>query len=393
MIKNKERIKREKKPFLMILLDFSPIIGAILGLLIGACFVTLWGVSPITFFRELFKGAFGSTLAIGSTLNRATPLLIIGAGTAIAFRAGANNIGQEGQLFVGGIAAAVVALLMPSLPKGLSVPAILVVAMLFGMIFSGIAVLFRVLKGVNELLTTLLLNYVGTLLLSALVNGPLASEEIVSYPQTDTFGSQFLLKYWPNFGYLHSGIFIALAIILLTGYYLWLTPGGMRLRMTGLSPLAARTSGNNPTKIFVWSMLISGGLCAVAGAVEVIGCNDCLRQEFGSNLGFDGLAVALLGNTNPFGVLPAGIFFGALRTGMQAMQRSTGIPSVILDLIKGSIMVFIMGGGALKLYIEANAKKKVVGKGSKKPQAERKETSACEESSNLQEATPGGDEK
>lgn len=392
MIKKERMVKKEKKSFLMVLLDFSPIIGAVLGLLIGSLFVMLWGVSPVTFFKELFKGAFGSTLAIGSTLNRATPLLIIGAGTAIAFRAGANNIGQEGQLFVGGIAAGAVALLMPSLPKGLSVPMILVVAMLFGMVFSGIAVLFRVLKGVNELLTTLLLNYVGTLLLSALVNGPMASSEIVSYPQTDTFGSQFLLKYWPNFGYLHSGIFIALAIILLTGYYLWLTPGGMRLRMTGLSPLAARTSGNNPTKIFVWSMLISGGLCAVAGAVEVIGCNDCLRQEFGSNLGFDGLAVALLGNTNLFGVLPAGVFFGALRTGMQAMQRSTGIPSVILDLIKGSIMVFIMGGAALKLYIESNAKKKVA-KAGEKAHTEAVEASAGTGSPELQEASQGGEEK
>lgn len=358
MTKKKEIVKRDKRSLLMVLLDFSPIIGALLGLLIGACFVTLWGVSPITFFKELFKGAFGDTLAIGSTLNRATPLLIIGAGTAIAFRAGANNIGQEGQLFVGGLAAGVVALLMPHLPKGLGIPMILLAAMLFGMLFAGIAVLFRIIKGVNELLTTLLLNYVGTLLLSAMVNGPLAATKTVSYPQTDTFGSQFLLKYWPGFGYLHAGIFIAVVIVLIAGYYMWMTPSGMRLRMTGLSPLAARTSGNHPTKIFVMAMLVSGGLCAVAGAVEVIGCNDCLRQEFGSNLGFDGLAVSLLGSNNPFGVLPAGIFFGALRTGMQAMQRSTGIPSVILDLIKGSIMIFIMVGNALKLYIAANAKKK-----------------------------------
>lgn len=357
-MKKKIESTKSKKGALLILLDFSPIVGALLGLLIGACFVTLWGVSPLTFFKELFKGAFGDTLAIGSTLNRATPLLIIGAGTALAFRAGANNIGQEGQLFVGGLAAGVVALWMPFFPKALGIPMILLTAMLFGMLFAGIAVLFRMLKGVNELLTTLLLNYVGTLLLSAMVNGPLAAAETVSFPQTDPFGSQFLLQVWPQFGYLHAGIFIAVVIILLTGYYLWATPSGLRLRMTGLSPLAARTSGNNPTRIFVWSMLVSGGLCAVAGAIEVIGCNDCLRQGFGTNLGFDGLAVALLGDTNPIGVLPAGIFFGALRSGMQAMQRSTGIPSVILDLIKGSIMIFTMAGSALKLYVNLHAKKK-----------------------------------
>ena len=357
-MKKKKELSVQKKKILLVLLDFSPIVGALLGLLLGACFVMLWGISPMTFFKELFKGAFGNTLAIGSTLNRATPLLIIGAGTALAFKAGANNIGQEGQLFVGGLAAGVVALWMPYLPKALGIPAILLMAMLFGMLFAGIAVLFRVLKGVNELLTTLLLNYIGTLLLSAMVNGPLAASGTVSFPQTDPFAPQFLLKYWPGFGYMHAGIFIAVALVLLTGYYLWLTPSGLRLRMTGLSPLAARTSGNNPTKIFVLSMLVSGGLCAVAGAIEVIGCNDCLRQGFGNNLGFDGLAVALLGNTNPIGVLPAGIFFGALRSGMQAMQRSTGIPSVILDLIKGSIMIFIMAGSALKMFVHIHAEPK-----------------------------------
>ncbi len=356
-MKNETKKQGNNRSFLLILLDFSPIIGAILGLLVGACFAALWGIDPITFFKELLKGAFGSKLAIGSTLNRATPLLIIGVGTAIAFRAGANNIGQEGQMFVGGLAAAVVALGMPFLPKGLSIPVILIVAMLFGMLFSGIAVLFRVTKGINELLSTLLLNYVGTLLVSAMVNGPLAASHTVSYPQTDTFGDQFLLKYWPKLGFTHAGIIIAVAIVLICGYYLWMTPSGMRLRMTGLSPLAARTSGNNPTKIFVLSMLISGGLCAVAGAVEVIGCYDCLRQEFGSNIGFDGLAVALLGNTNPFAILPSGLFFGALRTGMQGMQRATGIPSALLDVIKGSIMIFIMAASALKLLVLSKAKK------------------------------------
>lgn len=352
--------RKEKRGVLMTLLNFSPIIGAVLGLLIGALFAALWGISPITFFKELFKGAFGSTLSIGSTLNRTTPYLIIGTGTAIAFRAGANNIGQEGQLFLGGLAAAVVALKMPNLPGVLGIVVILAAAMLFGMIFAGIAVLFRLLKGINELLSTLLLNYIGTLLVSAMVNGPLAAGRTVSYPQTDTFSSQFLLKYWPNLGYMHAGIFIAVAIVLIAGYYLWFTPGGMRLRMTGLSPMAARASGNKPTKIFVWSMLISGGLCAVAGAVEVIGCNDCLRMEFGTALGFDGLAVALLGNTNPFAVLPAGLFFGALRTGMQAMQRATGIPSALLDLIKGSIIIFIMVSGALKILLQAKASKPAV---------------------------------
>ncbi len=356
-MKKNENLKT-KKSLVDIILDLSPVVGACIGILIGACFVSLWGINPGTFFVELIKGAFGDRLAIGSTLNSAVPLLIAGAGTAIAFKAGANNIGQEGQLFVGGLAAATVALLMPSLPKGIGIPLILLLSFLFGMAFAGIAIFFRLFKGVNELLITLLLNYIGTLLVSAMVNGPFKSTTNVSFPQTDTFGSQFLLKNWPTMGYMHTGIFIAIAIILISGYYLWFTPAGLRLRTVGLSPLASETAGNNPTKIFIIAMFISGGLCGIAGSVEVIGRSDCLRQGFGTNIGFDALAVALLGGTNPFGVLPSGLFFGALKAGMQTMQRSLGIPSALLDLIKGSIMISIMVGNAVKVFIKTNNQKR-----------------------------------
>ena len=350
--------KRKKKSALDVVLDMMPVIGAVIGMAIGAIFVMLWGIHPATFFSELIKGAFGGKLEIGSTLNCAVPLLIAGTGTAIAFRAGANNIGQEGQLFVGGLAAATIALMMPSLPRALGIPAILVLSFVFGMAFAGIAVLFRLFKGVNELLITLLLNYIGSYLISAMVNGPFQSSTNVSFPQTDTFGEQFLLKNWPQMGYVHSGIFIAIVVIAIFGYFLWYTPMGMRIRSAGLSPMACKTAGNNPTILFVAAMLISGGLCGMAGSIEVIGKSDCLRQGFGTNLGFDSLAVALLGGTNPFGVLPAGLFFGALRAGMQTMQRSLGIPSALLDLIKGSIMISIMVGNAVKLHVRTKGYKK-----------------------------------
>lgn len=352
------REKKKKKTVLDIVLDMSPVIGAVIGMAIGAAFVMLWGIHPVTFFTELFKGAFGGTLEIGGTLNYAVPLLIAGTGTAIAFKAGANNIGQEGQLFVGGLAAACVALLAPSLPRALGIPAILILSFIFGMIFAGIAVLFRLFKGINELLITLLLNYIGSNLVAAMVNGPFQSSANVSYPQTDTFGEQFLLISWPQLGYLHSGIFIAIVVIAVCGYFMWYTPTGMRMRAAGLSPLACKTAGNNPTMLFVAAMLISGGLCGMAGSIEVIGKSDCLRQGFGTNLGFDSLAVALLGGTNPFGVLPAGLFFGALRAGMQSMQRTLGIPSALLDLIKGSIMISIMVGNAIKIYVRTKGHKK-----------------------------------
>lgn len=349
---------KNKKSILDIILGLSPVVGACVGILAGALFVTLWGVNPATFFVELVKGAFGNSLAIGGTLNNAAPLLVAGAGTAIAFKAGANNIGQEGQLFTGGLAAAVIALMMPALPRVVGIPSILLLSFVFGMIFVSIAVFFRLVKGVNELLITLLLNYIGKLFVSAMINGPFKSETNVSFPQTDTFGSQFLLKNWPQMGYMHTGIFIALVVIAVTGYYMWCTPAGLRIRTAGLSPMASKTAGNNPTKLFILAMLISGGLCGMAGGIEVIGRSDCLRQGFGENLGFEALAVALLGGTNPLGVLPAGLFFGALKAGMQSMQRSLGIPSALLDLIKGAIMISIVVGNAIKIHIRNNSRKK-----------------------------------
>lgn len=350
--------KKKRRTALDVALDMSPVIGVVIGMAIGALFVTLWGIHPTVFFSELVKGAFGGKLEIGSTLNCAVPLLIAGTGTAIAFRAGANNIGQEGQLFVGGLAAASVALMVPNIPGVVGIPAILLLSFVFGMAFAGIAVMFRLFKGVNELLITLLLNYIGSYLVSAMVNGPFQSSTNVSFPQTDTFGDQFLLKNWPQLGYVHSGIFIAVVVIGVFGYFLWYTPSGMRIRAAGQSPLACKTAGNNPTMLFVAAMLISGGLCGMAGSIEVIGKSDCLRQGFGTNLGFDSLAVALLGGTNPVGVLPAGLFFGALRTGMQTMQRSLGIPSALLDLIKGSIMISIMAGNAVKMHVRSSAHRK-----------------------------------
>lgn len=340
--------KKEKASPINTLLKSGPLLGASAGLLVGAIYVLLWGISPVVFFQELLVGAFGSKMAIGSTINRMTPLLLIGTGTALAFKAGANNIGQEGQVFVGGIATALIAHSLPGLPAAIGIPAILLLSMVIGALYAGIAVLFRLFKGTNELLITLLLNYVSKLLVAALINGPLIASMAVSFPQTDPFGEQFLLKRWPNFGYMHAGILIAMPITIFAAYIMWRTPAGLRLRMVGSSPLAARTAGVNTKKEFVAVMLLSGALCGLAGSIEVIGTTDCLKQGFGEALGFDGLAVALLGGSNPAGVLPASLFFGALRVGMQSMQRSTGIPSSILDLIKGCIIIFIMIGSALK---------------------------------------------
>ncbi len=332
----------------IILVRFSPVIGAIAGLIIGAFFVILWGENPWLFIVELFKGAFATPSKLGATLNRTTPLLLSGLGTAIAWRAGAINIGQEGQLFMGGLGAAIVAFWVGSLPNAIGLPLTLLGGALFGMFLASISAALRLLNGVHEILTSLLLNFVGvlfvTFMIATVINDPITSGN----PQTPVFPEAAWLPIWRQLGGTHGGILVAVILVIIGSYVTWRTPFGFRLRMGGLSPKATRASGYNPNQLFFIAMLISGGLSGLAGATEVTGSiYHRLVYAFGTNLGFDSLAVALLANINPVGVLPSALFFGALKAGTLSMQRAIGIPSVLLQIVQGSIMLSIVIGFAL----------------------------------------------
>lgn len=345
---------------LEVVLKFSPIFGALLGLFIAAIFLLLWNIRPWDFFFQLIKGAIGTKSAIGNTLNRSVPYMIVGASTAIAYKAGASNMGQEGQVFMGGLGAALVALIFPGLPKAIALPAAFLGAMILGALFAGISVMMRLTKGINEVLTGLILNYVAALIVSALVIGPIASTKSSSYPHTDDFGKQYLLHQWKDIGYLHTGIFIAVVVVIFCIYFLWVNPFGLKLRVAGLSPMASKTSGGAPIKIFVFGMLMNGAFCGLAGGVELLGKYTNLRGGYANGIGWDSLIVALLAGLNPKGIIPAAVFFGALYTGINAMQRTLGVPSALLSLIKGCIMVFIISGSAIQQYkkIKINKKKK-----------------------------------
>ena len=334
------------------LLRFSPIFGAVLGLLLSALFLLFWDINPWEFVTELLKGAFGSAAAIGNTLNRAGPYMIIGAVTAITFKAGAQNMGQEGQVFMGGIGAGLTAILFPNIPYPFSIILALAAGMLLAALYAGIAVIFRLAKGINEVLTTLILNYVAPLILSALVIGPFRSSSSSSYPHSDNFSVQYPLTQWRNIGYLHSGIFIALAVVAGSVYFLWVSPLGLKFRVAGASKLAARTAGINPKRIFIAAMLSCGAFCGLAGGVELFGKYNNLRSGYATGMGWDALIVALLAGMDPKGVIPAALFFGILYTGINGMQRTLGVPSALLDLLQGLIMVCIISGTALRQYIK-----------------------------------------
>jgi simple sugar transport system permease protein len=331
------------------LIRFAPVIGALAGLAIGAVFVVMWGANPWQFAVELARGAFGDPTKIGATLNRTTPLLIAGVGTAIAFRAGAFNVGQEGQLHIGAIGGVLVGFAAGALPGIIGLPFLYLGSMIAGAAFAGIAILLYLKRGVHEVLSTLLLNFVGVFFTAYLVSDPIRDKSglNIGHPQTALMPPSLHLPVWRELGFTHLGIIVGILIALGAAYLLSYTPLGFRIRMSGLSPEAARAAGVRPERIFTLGMLISGALSGLAGAVGVTGIYHRLLFGFAEGLGFDSLAVTLLAGSNPIAVIPSALFFGVLRAGSLSMQRGIGVPSVVLYVIRGAIILFVLIGIAL----------------------------------------------
>jgi ABC-type uncharacterized transport system permease subunit len=287
----------------------------------------------------LWSGAFGSWYAFTSgTLVRAIPLTLIGLGIAVAFRAGAFNIGAEGQFYAGAIAATWMALQLAHLSGLLAMTAALLAAAVAGAIWVIIPVWLKLRFGVIEVISTLLLNFVAEALVSLMVQGPLQERSRI-YPQSDVIGESARLPVLPGTR-LHAGFVLVLGATLLIWFVFARTLWGFRLRAVGLGPRAAEVSGGiDSQRIGATALLISAAMAGLAGGVEVTGVSYALFQNLSPGYGFTGIAVALLGGLHPVGVLMAGILFGALQAGAGAMQRDAGIPAVAVYVVEAVVMI------------------------------------------------------
>lgn len=296
----------------------------------------------------LWSGAFGSWYAITSaTLVRAIPLIIIGLGLAIAFRAGSFNIGGEGQFYAGAIAATWLGLHLGSLPSLLAVPAVLAGAILAGALWVAVPVLLRVRYGVLEVISTLLLNFIAEATTSLVVQGPLQERQGI-YPQSDAIVESARLPVLPGTR-LHAGLLLALVgagiLHLLFTRTLW----GFQLRAVGLGPRAAEISGRIDSRWMAAAALaLSGAIAGLAGGVEVTGVSYALFQNLSPGYGFTAIAVALLGRLHPFGVVVAGLLFGALEAGAGAMQRDAGVPSVAVYVVEAVVILVVLLAESLR---------------------------------------------
>jgi general nucleoside transport system permease protein len=320
---------------------FAAGIAVLLAFAVAGMLILASGKNPLVAYWALLRGAFGSEDSVTFALNKSTPYILAGVGVAICFRARVINIGSEGQIAVGGIAASWIALNVPGLPSVVLISLAIAGGALAGAAWASIAAVMRLRRGVHEVLGTLLSNFVGVLLVSEALHGSMG-EPGAGFPQSPLFPDAAWLPPLFEGSDLHGGIFLALMAVIACHFLLWHTPFGFRIRLLGSSDKAAAYAGVSVGRTILAVMLIAGALSGIAGAVEVLGVHYRLIQGFSQGFGFNAVAVALLSALNPIAVLPAGLFFGFLEAGALAMQREVGIQSSLVYVIQGLTMVFVM---------------------------------------------------
>jgi ABC-type uncharacterized transport system permease subunit len=310
-----------------------------LGLGILAIGLEAAGYDAGTALRALWTGAFGSWDAFTSTtLVRAVPLILIGLGIVIAFRAGALNIGAEGQFYAGAIAATWIGLRVAGQPAPVAIAALLVGAALAGAAWVAIPVWLKLRFGVIEVISTLLLNFVALSLVSWMVLGPLQERGRI-YPQSDPIAEAARLPLVPG-SRLHAGLVLAVAGGLILWFVFSKTLWGFRLLAVGVGPRAAEVSGRvDSMRASAVALLLSGAVAGLAGGVEISGVSYALFQNLSPGYGFTGIAVALLAGLHPAGVVVSGILFGALEAGAGAMQRDAGVPAVAVYVVQAIVII------------------------------------------------------
>jgi simple sugar transport system permease protein len=306
----------------------------------------LLGVNPIEAYSSMIVGAFGTVSGITQSIAKATPLLLVGLGICIAFRASVINIGAEGQIILGAIAATWFSLTFPTMPSALLITATLLVGFLAGAFWGFIPGVLKARFGVNEILSTVMLNVVAAQLLLALLKGPLMDTTGVTagtfLPQSAQLPEAVWLPKVPQTP-MHAGAILAVVLAFVVYIFLWRTTIGYRIRAVGLNPDASRYAGIRVPIYQMLALTLAGGLAGLAGVVEVIGVQHRLLEGISSGYGFTGIVAALFGGLHPLGTIPASYLFGSLLVGAEKMQRAMQVPSSLVDVLLGLVVLFVVG--------------------------------------------------
>jgi ABC-type uncharacterized transport system permease subunit len=324
-----------------------PIAGMLIALLFGAVMLLFLKVNPLTAYAQLINGAFGNISGLTQTLVKATPLLLVGLGICIAFRASVINIGGEGQIIVGALAATWFPLAFRTWPGWVLIPCTLLVGFLAGAVWGFVPGFLKARLKVNEILTTVMMNAVALQLMNLLVRSVLMDPEGITagtyLAQSERLPEQVWLTRLVPQTLLHTGLLIAIALAIIVYIFLWRTTIGYRIRAVGFNPEAARYSGIHVPFYQALSLTLAGGFAGIAGAIEVLGVQHRLLEGITSGYGFSGIVAALFGGLHPLGTIPASILFGALLVGGDKMQRAVQVPNSLIDAILGLVVLFVVG--------------------------------------------------
>ncbi|MEF9960669.1 MAG: ABC transporter permease [Niameybacter sp.] len=325
------------------------------AIVISGIIMALCGYNPFEAFGAMFVGAFGSQRAIAQTLTQATPLIFTGLAFTFAKKATLINLGIEGQLQMGAMAAAIVGAIDLGLPMALHLPLALVAGMIAGGLYAGFVGFLKVKFGSNEVIATIMLNSIAIYFVSYLANYPLKVEGAVA--QTSKVMETAMLPRIFSKYQLTLAIFIAIAACILVKYFMQKTRLGYEMRCVGMNSTAAETAGIKIGKIMMIAMFISGAIAGLAGAGQVLGVDRRFIDGFSPGYGFDGIAVAALAADNPIGVIFAGIIFGALRAGSMVLNRTTNIPTDFVNVIQALVVLFVAAPMLVKAILRINDKK------------------------------------
>jgi len=343
------RVERRQAPSKAVVW-LTPVLALILTMLSGLLLFAVLGQDPVAATRLIFISPFADAYSFSETLVKATPLILMGAGLALGFRAQVWNIGAEGQFIIGALSASAIALAFYDQEGVWLLPLMCLGGIAGGAAWAAIPAWLKTRFGANEILVSLMLVYVAALLLSALVTGPLRDPDGFNFPESRIFHDSALLPKLTDEGRAHVGFPVAVVLALVAWVLLGRHVIGFQIRLTGDSPRAARFAGFGERRIIWFCLMISGGMAGLAGAFEVAGPVEQLVPSLPSGYGFTAIIVAFLGRLNPLGIILSGIVIAATYIGGEAAQIEMQLPSAVTSIFQGLLLFYLLGMDLLGSY-------------------------------------------
>lgn len=343
------RLQVERNPAPVWFSVLIPLISILLTFLLTSGFVLAYGANPLQAAYYFLLDPLSNPVRLIEVLVKGTPLLLTGIAVAFAFSGGYWNIGVEGQLYMGATAATAIGLQMHNTPAWLALPLVIVSGILAGMAWATLPALMKVWLKIDEVVTTLLLNYVAIFLVSAILNGPWR-DPISQWPQSPEIAASAIFPRLIPRSRLHLGFILALFVVIGAWFVLSRTSFGLKMKAVGFNLEAARFSGINVERTLLMVALISGGIAGLAGASEVAGIHFHLIDSISPGYGYTGIIIATLGALNPIGVSLAALFIGLIDTGAQTVSRALGVPIYLGDVLQATLLLVSLGMLMLQSY-------------------------------------------